>query len=107
MMTVSATARLRSCARADYRDPQAVPRCRSASQAAASRPRRHELAFGPSLANKAFVALKHFGRGLMAAREASAARSVSRHLAWHSDTVLLAAGFSSEEIRRLRDHRSR
>lgn len=99
MISASAIAGSRSCEHADCRN---IPI--ASGYRAAPRVGRHARKFTLSLVIRAVIALKHFGRGLLTAREANAARSVGRHLACHSDRVLLAAGFSSEDIARLRRH---
>lgn len=104
MINTSIIARLDSCWCQVRGGMEVAPGYWAAGQAIASRCAHDAPALARPLAIKLREAVKRFGRGLLAAREASAARAVRRHLACHSDAVLLAAGFSSEEISRLRDH---
>lgn len=51
-------------------------------------------------------ALRRLYRGLIASREASASRRARQHLAHYSDDVLLSAGYTREEIGRIRGEAS-
>lgn len=104
MLSTSITARLHSCGCEDFGGTLVAPGYRAALQTIEARCDRDALKLARSLVIRLREALKRFGRGLLAAREASAAQCVRRHLACYSDPVLLAAGFASQEIRRLRGH---
>lgn len=107
MISASTAARPRSWVCADCSDMPAALGYLSPARASVLKVANDAIAIALSLAAKPFGTLNHFGRGLVAAREASAARAVRRHLACHSDAVLLAAGFSSEEIGRIRGHEAK